>query len=529
MQFGAAPNNSDDALDLGLGIDLSEIASLMPQTSPLREPARIPRGEPSLTEIAQLLKVELNLPAETTTATAVERACADLEVQMAGLSLLAKAHACWQILGSPEDFRARTVESPRGASAVSAFDPEKRQHAATARMEAAAALLARTEAAAAAARREAAAAQAEAVAAAAAVEATGAVLLAPAPAAPPSGEINGMLNYSQLAEWSQSWSDELPFDGFVDAESDARAIGTGASSAITTNGCASHSPNAASGLMAQPVSGGGGSAAKAALDTGKLPRPCSSCRESRVLCDRATPCCGRCARLGRECTLPKSVPRGRPPGSKTGAAARAAENSKPTDEAQRQAASQRQAGAYGGRAGREVVAREQTELELPLSVPDAPPAGPFARAPYAAAPSYGEAAPHRLEGSDPSWPSGMQPPGAASLFGVPPEGGYNAAAPASYEAPAGSSNGVHGVYGGGEPARGSRRGRFGRTSVDATAGSDIAMLYEHVMEQSRRGKPGDGVPASTQRERTWHADDEEDEVAVRERLAGVGSFEQLGF
>ena len=165
MQFGAAPNNSDDALDLGLGIDLSEIASLMPQTSPLREPARIPRGEPSLTEIAQLLKVELNLPAETTTATAVERACADLEVQMAGLSLLAKAHACWQILGSPEDFRARTVESPRGASAVSAFDPEKRQHAATARMEAAAALLARTEAAAAAARREAAAAQAEAVAA----------------------------------------------------------------------------------------------------------------------------------------------------------------------------------------------------------------------------------------------------------------------------------------------------------------------------------------------------------------------------
>jgi hypothetical protein len=51
--------------------------------------------------------------------------------------------------------------------------------------------------------------------------------------------------------------------------------------------------------------------------------PLAGCRESRVLCDRVGPACGRCVRLGRECTVPATVPRGRPPGSKTGAAARA--------------------------------------------------------------------------------------------------------------------------------------------------------------------------------------------------------------
>jgi len=44
---------------------------------------------------------------------------------------------------------------------------------------------------------------------------------------------------------------------------------------------------------------------------GKLSRPCTSCRSSRVLCDRGLPC-RRCVRLGRQCTEPGSVPRGRP-------------------------------------------------------------------------------------------------------------------------------------------------------------------------------------------------------------------------
>lgn len=44
---------------------------------------------------------------------------------------------------------------------------------------------------------------------------------------------------------------------------------------------------------------------------GKLPRPCMSCRLAKVLCDRNSPCT-RCVRLGTECVIPKTVPRGRP-------------------------------------------------------------------------------------------------------------------------------------------------------------------------------------------------------------------------
>jgi len=44
---------------------------------------------------------------------------------------------------------------------------------------------------------------------------------------------------------------------------------------------------------------------------GKLPRPCTCCRLAKVRCDRNDPCT-RCIRLSIECTVPKSVPRGRP-------------------------------------------------------------------------------------------------------------------------------------------------------------------------------------------------------------------------
>ena len=59
--------------------------------------------------------------------------------------------------------------------------------------------------------------------------------------------------------------------------------------------------------------GGGGDRADGETTVGgsKLPRPCTGCRTSKVLCDRSNPC-GRCTRLGIECTVPKTVPRGRP-------------------------------------------------------------------------------------------------------------------------------------------------------------------------------------------------------------------------
>ena len=46
---------------------------------------------------------------------------------------------------------------------------------------------------------------------------------------------------------------------------------------------------------------------------GRIHRPCSNCRSSRVLCDRGMPC-GRCVRLGlsRTCQAPPTVKRGRP-------------------------------------------------------------------------------------------------------------------------------------------------------------------------------------------------------------------------
>jgi hypothetical protein len=47
-------------------------------------------------------------------------------------------------------------------------------------------------------------------------------------------------------------------------------------------------------------------------DLTELPRPCSLCRRSKILCDRQAPC-GRCTRLGIRCTIPPTVRRGRPP------------------------------------------------------------------------------------------------------------------------------------------------------------------------------------------------------------------------
>lgn len=45
---------------------------------------------------------------------------------------------------------------------------------------------------------------------------------------------------------------------------------------------------------------------------GKLHRPCTNCRNSRVRCDRNLPC-SRCTRLGVACYPPPTIKRGRPP------------------------------------------------------------------------------------------------------------------------------------------------------------------------------------------------------------------------
>ena len=44
----------------------------------------------------------------------------------------------------------------------------------------------------------------------------------------------------------------------------------------------------------------------------QLSRPCTACRHAKILCDRAAPVCGRCARLGIACVPPPTVKRGRP-------------------------------------------------------------------------------------------------------------------------------------------------------------------------------------------------------------------------
>ena len=74
--------------------------------------------------------------------------------------------------------------------------------------------------------------------------------------------------------------------------------------------------------LAQPRAAGEGegsapqqchsTATQGSADQKQLPRPCSLCRERRVLCDRRHPSCSRCARLGIECVLPPTVKRGRP-------------------------------------------------------------------------------------------------------------------------------------------------------------------------------------------------------------------------
>ena len=79
----------------------------------------------------------------------------------------------------------------------------------------------------------------------------------------------------------------------------------------------------------------------------RLPRPCTACRASRVLCDRGNPC-RRCVRLGIECTIPKSVPKGRPTMRMLAERARLAEEGKVLTTEQKEAAGV--AGTQGGSA-----------------------------------------------------------------------------------------------------------------------------------------------------------------------------------
>ena len=59
-------------------------------------------GMPSLLEITELLRKQLDLPMEASAAAVVQRACTELEVPTQGLSLLGKARACWEQMGVPD-------------------------------------------------------------------------------------------------------------------------------------------------------------------------------------------------------------------------------------------------------------------------------------------------------------------------------------------------------------------------------------------------------------------------------------------
>ena len=57
---------------------------------------------PSLLEITELLRKQLDLPTDASAATVVQSACKELEVPTQGLTLLGKARACWEQMGAPD-------------------------------------------------------------------------------------------------------------------------------------------------------------------------------------------------------------------------------------------------------------------------------------------------------------------------------------------------------------------------------------------------------------------------------------------
>jgi hypothetical protein len=214
---------------------------------------------PSFHQIVALVRRELNLPVDTTFATTIARACKDLDIPVVG-SLRSRAIECWQALGSPLVPAEAATRPPEG----------------------------------------------------------------PPPFAGPEEQLDFRDVEEMTSLWGQEFEVELgsanyPGEAALGAQQptvslQAQLLSEAQVQPVMLTALSTTLPMAVSASLPLTVS-----AAAVPLqrqDTNEsassLPRPCSNCRRSKILCDRQGPC-GRCTRLGMECTVPPTVRRGRPP------------------------------------------------------------------------------------------------------------------------------------------------------------------------------------------------------------------------
>ena len=214
-----------------------------------------------------------------------------------------------------------------------------------------------------------------------------------------------------------------------------------------------------------------------------------------MLCDRAMPACGRCVRLGRECTLPATVPRGRPPGSKTG--------TRKADSAQEEATK----GTAPTRSGR---TPKQTDS---LAAPPPPmPLVPSLGCAAAAAPSSGSASPPTAANGSfgppvaAVWPIYQQPLSSLTDYSAAPQEHSVLptvspcyALPSAQIMPGDRSISDSRPSSGRDGARHRGRRRNNLTVVDETFFSQLRAGAEDGGSAGNRHSNG--------RERTWHEDD----------------------
>jgi hypothetical protein len=229
--------------------------------------------QPSLPAVINYLRTQLNLPLETTQATVIERACLDLEVETEGRTLLGKAMACWQMFGAPPLSAAPQAPVAWSSSQFVGADAVPPTPIATSVPPVA---------------------MAPVMPMAPMPSSTMPSSAMPSSAMPSSTMSNSTMEISAmrwdsqqleglLAAWSSELSEPIPEDA-------NEAVDQPVANAVMPTFDEEETPSAHSETLS---------------------RPCTQCRHSRVLCNRAKPC-GRCVRLGLECTVPPTVRRGRP-------------------------------------------------------------------------------------------------------------------------------------------------------------------------------------------------------------------------
>ena len=265
---------------------------------------------PSLPDIAAFLRGELNMRepsmANGTTSSIIERACMELEISPQGKTLLAQARACWQALGapplgvfSPPPPMSTTLVAPEVGCAAPLLLPSTGGIGTIGGM------------------------------AAPMMWASAVPIGAPPPPAALAGNLSALninelqdlsarlkleirARQHELKEATQSQPPPTGEQGAAGGGRDHDAVSAPASTISSAPAAAQHG---APPLPALPGADEDGNDDSLPVEGDMLPRPCTRCRTSRVLCDRKHPC-SRCVRLGYECTVPESVRRGRPPGSK---------------------------------------------------------------------------------------------------------------------------------------------------------------------------------------------------------------------